>query len=361
MKLTRIIAAAAAALLPLAASAGTLIIPAAGSGAGANGAQWRTELKLHAEGLVPINVKLRFHQGTNVFDRLGTITVRSSTTVTLPDVVATEFQASGTGAIEVIVENERYFRRLAVTSRTYNTLPNGDQLGQDVPALPLSAAAIENDFVIVPGPSDASRQRLNVGIYTLDATRVTWDLLQPNGSIVASRTVSYAAHQQVQYNTAATAIFGRDAANNDIVRASMETGKAYVYGSAIDLSGDPTYIPGVRTREEFELTFVGIDIDEDGTVDIADADGDGVLDRPLDVVTSLFPAIVRVIAKTEFGTPIIQGLEIVSSTTDAQFIENNGTLMIGAPGDFKGKTGEVRIRAKADAQTEVFVIPIRFL
>lgn len=360
MKLTRIIAATAAALLPLVASAATFIIPAAGSGPGANGSQWKTELKIHVTGLEPVTVGLRFHRGTAVFDG-GTIRIDGSTTRTLDDVVARELQTSGSGAIEVFTEREKDFRRLAVTSRTYNQLPNGDQLAQDVPAVPLADAAVQGDFVILSGPSHANRQRFNFGIYAAKATRVTWDLLRGDGQAVASKSVSYAAAQHVQYNNGIQTLFGQTLQDSDTVRAIIDNGEAFLYGSAIDSSGDPSYAQGVRTREQFDLVFLGIDIDEDGTIDIADANNDGVLDRPLDIITSLFPATIRVIAETELGTRVASGLELLSSTTDAQFNDRNGTLMIGAPGDFKGKTGEVRIRARSDSSIETFVIPIRFL
>jgi hypothetical protein len=190
---------------------------------------------------------------------------------------------------------------------------------------------------------------------------VTWDLLRADGRAVTSRTITYAAGQHIQYNNGIAVLFGQAGQDSDAVRAVIESGKAIPYGSSIDQSGDPTYIPGFRTREQFNLIFEGIDIDEDGTIDIADADGDGELDRPLDIVTSLFPAIIRVVAKTEFGTSVASTFKILTSTTDAQFIDTKGTLMIGAPGDFKGKTGELRIYARSDSSIEVFVIPVRFL
>ena len=48
MTIKRIITLAAIALLPIAAGAATFVIPAAGTGAGAAGSQWQTELTLHS-------------------------------------------------------------------------------------------------------------------------------------------------------------------------------------------------------------------------------------------------------------------------------------------------------------------------
>ncbi|HEX6159280.1 MAG TPA: hypothetical protein VF111_03880, partial [Thermoanaerobaculia bacterium] len=188
-----------------------------------------------------------------------------------------------------------------------------------------------------------------------------WDLLRADGTAIASKSITYKAKQQVQYNSGTQLLFNANPADGDTVRAVMESGKAFIYGSAVDLSGDPTYIPGIRTREQYDLIFDGIDIDEDGDVDIPDANNDGILDAPLEIVTSLFPASVKVIAHTEFGNAIRGGLSIISSTSDAEFVDFQGTLMIGAAGDLKGKTGEIRIRARADSSVETFVIPVKFL
>jgi hypothetical protein len=347
-------------------AADSAIIPAAGSGPGANGSQWKTEVKIHATGLRSILVGLRFHQGSNVFtnpngvnDRFA-LNVPPGTTVTLDDIVATHFGATGTGAIEITTDGERNFRQLAVTSRTYNTLPNGDQVGQDVPAIPLEDAATVGDFVILTGPSNAARQRLNFGIYAVAPTRVTWDLLRSDGRAVTSKVLTYAAGQHMQYNRGIETLFGQLAEDSDTVRAVIDSGKAIVYGSSVDESGDPTYIPGFRTREQSDLIFLGVDTDEDGSIDLPDLNGDNVLDRPLEIVTSLFPATVRVVIRSEFGNTLGGSLTLISSTSDAEFVDRDGTLMIGATGDLKGKTGEIRIQGRDDSSTEVFVIPVVF-
>lgn len=361
MKLKHIITAAAVAILPVAASAGTFYIPGVGNGPGANGSQWRTEVRVHLTGTQQANLFFRYHQGEAVHDGRD-LRLRPSTTQTLPDAIEDRFPAtSGPGTLELYTNSDKESRRLAITARVYNTLPNGDQLSQDVPVLTADDAAITDDLVILNGPSDALRSRFNFGLYALEATRVTWDLLRADGTAIASKSITYKAKQQVQYNSGTQLLFNANPADGDTVRAVMESGKAFIYGSAVDLSGDPTYIPGIRTREQYDLIFDGIDIDEDGDVDIPDANNDGILDAPLEIVTSLFPASVKVIAHTEFGNAIRGGLSIISSTSDAEFVDFQGTLMIGAAGDLKGKTGEIRIRARADSSVETFVIPVKFL
>lgn len=359
MKLKQIIAAAAVAVMPLAASAATFVIPAVGAGPGANGSQWNTELKLHASGTQSVNVAVRLHQGRYITPD-HYITVRPSNTLAIDSELQYQLNINGTGGL-LLSANDKDARRLSTTARVYNKLPNGDELSQDVPVLPVDDAAVEGDLVIVAGPTNAARTRFNFGIFALEQTRVTWDLLRANGAAITSKTVTYAQGEHIQYNNGVESFFGSSRQDGDTVRAVLYSGKAFVYGSAVDRSGDPTFIQGVRTREQYDLIFVGIDIDENGTVDIRDADNDGVLDQPLEIVTSLFPASVKVIAQTEFGDPIRGALEVISSNADAEFVDRQGTLMIGAGGDLKGKTGEVRIRARADSSIETFVIPLKFL
>src|SRR6059058_2246841 len=61
MKMHRMMIVAAMALLPLAAGAATFIVPAAGTGAGANNSQWQTELTLHSTSNAVMNLQLTFH------------------------------------------------------------------------------------------------------------------------------------------------------------------------------------------------------------------------------------------------------------------------------------------------------------
>jgi hypothetical protein len=108
------------------------------------------------------------------------------------------------------------------------------------------------------------------------------------------------------------------------------------------------------------IQFAGIDLDENGTVDIADANGDGVLDAPIDVFTSMFSNYYRVVAAGEFGEAV--QYEVISApSVEADLLDANGTLRIAAAGNVKGQTGEIRIRATAaDGSTTVLVIPVRY-
>ena len=64
MKFRQLITAASITILPLAASAATFIVPAAGTGPGANDSRWQSELTLHNTSATPTTIGLTFHDGS---------------------------------------------------------------------------------------------------------------------------------------------------------------------------------------------------------------------------------------------------------------------------------------------------------
>src|SRR4051795_12367568 len=99
MKITRILAAVFATLLPLAAGATTLVIPASGTGPGSNDSHWQTELTLHNTSISTITASLIFHDN---FGAAGSTTVDGAPRATAPtaDVVPSRFgRSTATGAI----------------------------------------------------------------------------------------------------------------------------------------------------------------------------------------------------------------------------------------------------------------------
>src|SRR6476659_10085564 len=99
MNIRRIAAFVGVVLLPLAAVAATLIVPASGTGPGANGSQWQTQLMLHNTSSLPIGMSLVFHDGTGAAESAA-IDLAARSTICLDDVVKSKFnRASATGAI----------------------------------------------------------------------------------------------------------------------------------------------------------------------------------------------------------------------------------------------------------------------
>lgn len=357
MKYRNIITAAAIAAMPFAAHAATLVVPAAGTGPGANGSQWQTELTIHTAAPRPVTLALSLHQGSTVLGPVN-VTLQARETLSIADVVKTKFNiTSATGAL-VIEATDRDARTLAVTSRTANFSSAGE-FGQDIPAVNVSDASGAGDVSALTGPSDAHASRFNFGVYAIDATTVKWELVRANGTIAGTKDVTYVAGQHAQHNAGVQALFNVLPSDNDTVHAHVVSGRAIFYGSIINATGDPSFVPGVRTREDIVINFAGIDLDENGTVDIADANGDGVLDAPLDVFTSLFGNYFRVIAEGEFGETV--EYEIVAAPqVEASLLDDNGTLRVLASGNVKGTNGELRIRAISGDSSTVLVIPVRY-
>lgn len=358
MSVKRLIVLAALGLLSVAASAAQVVLPAAGAGRGTANSTWQSDVLLHNVAPRDITFSMSFHIGTDVVGPKP-IVLKAKQTLQMLDIVKSVFGVeSGTGAI-VFDLVDRDLKYLAVTSRTYN-IQNDVELGQDIPAVRAEDAATAGQIAVLTNPGmNVGLFRFNFGLYAVEATNVKWELLRADGEVAATKEISYTAGQHVQYNQGVSAA---DFLNvrpqvGDSLYARILSGRAIVYGSTINGTGDPTFVPSTLTREDVQINF-GIDIDEDGQIDVSDADGDGVLDGPLTVYTSLYPAYFRVVATSEFDEPVT--LEVVESEADAVFRDTNGTLRVGAAGDLKNKTGSIVIKATSNGTEVLFTIPVRF-
>ncbi|MGZ5492334.1 MAG: hypothetical protein ACXW3E_01920 [Thermoanaerobaculia bacterium] len=354
MKLNKIIITASLALLPLTAGAATLIIPAAASTNGANGSNWKSEVTLHNTSAHAINVNLRFHDQAGAAES-GSVSLAARSTMAFKDIVRTEFdRQNALGAIEITVADADA-NRLAVSSRTANATAGGE-FGQDIPAIDVASASNAGDLAVITGPTSALDFRFNAGLYTLADTTIRWELIRENGTVAASRTIDYAAGVQNQFSV--SALLGAELNDNDVLHAVVVKGSAIFYGSIINqMSGDPSFVPGVRTREQARITLLGIDRDQNGTIDIATHEN--VLDSAVDSYTMGFPTFFRIVTSSENGDKV--RYEVVSSTADARFVDDNGTVQIVASAALKGTTGELKVRATtADGQSIILTIPVQF-
>jgi hypothetical protein len=355
MKFRNLITAAAIAALPFAAQAATLVIPAAGTGPGSNDSHWQTDVTLHSTAPRPVALTLTLQSGSRPSFQL---TLEPRATVTLTDIVKTKFNVdAGTSAI-TIQADDRDAKSLGVTSRTINRSPNG-VFGQDVPAINVDLANVAGDIAALPVGFSPISVRFNFGIYAVAPAVVKWELVRANGTVAASKEVTYAAAQHVQYNNGISSLLGATQENNDTVHAHVVSGRAFFYGSVINETGDPGYVPGLRTREDIRINFAGVDLDEDGTVDVADTDNDGVLDAPIDIYTSFFPNFFRIVATGEFGETVTYEI-VEAETLDTHFLDGNGSLRVFASGNVKGTTGQILVRATTGGSSQVLVIPVRY-
>ena len=356
MNIRTLIAASLIASLPIAAGAATLVIPAAGTGAGFNGSRWQSELTLHNTSSRTLVLNLAFTDSKGGH-ALKTITVAPRSTKSLQDVVKNDFGfETATGAI-VINISDVDASRLAVTSRTFNVSENGT-FGQDIPAYRADEASTPGDTSILSGPSSAVADRFNFGVYAIVDTTVTWRLVRADGTVAASVDVTYPADSQKQYNNGIVTLLGATAGDNDTVYALVRNGKAFFYGSAINqISGDPTFVPAVKARQDLNVNFLGIDLDENGTADLFDANRDGVIDVAMDVITSTFPSFFRVMVSGPNGEPAT--ITVIDSPS-AYVLLDGGTIQLSATGDLKGTTANLRVRATAGGESEILTIPVHF-
>jgi hypothetical protein len=131
-------------------------------------------------------------------------------------------------------------------------------------------------------------------------------------------------------------------------------GTVLAYGSAVNnLTGDPTYVPGIGTVAETHIQFLGVDADLDGNVEIPDANRDNVLDAPMSIIgSSLFPNSFRLLL---IGNN--PRFELIDPTPDI-YVTADG-MVVWTPASTT--TEVLKIRVITDDAVDVITIPIKFL
>ena len=353
MKFKSLMTAASIALLPLAASAATLIVPAAGTGPGFNGSQWQSEVTLHNTSSSSAIIKMTFHDA-NGAGQSTSVALAPRATTTVSDIVGNAFGLqSGTGAIEISIP-DNMADRVIVNSRTFNSSPAG-QFGQDVPAINVNDAATAGDTVVLQTPSSAADNRFNFGIYAVTAAAVRWELVRADGTVAATVDQTYAAGTQQQFNNGIVTLLSSTQQNDDAIHATVTSGKVIAYGSAINnASGDPTFVPGQRAHSDVRVNFVGVDIAGNGSIDVTDANHDGVLDQPIDLYLTAYPTYFRVVATGPNGEPV--SLSFINPPDDAHFV--NGDAVQWYPNPSEGPMTTLKVLATYNGVSEVLTIPV---
>jgi hypothetical protein len=341
-------------------SAAQLIVPAAGAGAGARGSQWQSDVTIHNAALTPASLTFSFHDSDGLVASFP-FTVAARETVTITDIVASAFGVSTlsgavTGAI-VIEADEITLLKLAVTSRTFATSEAGE-FGQDIPALTPAAAAGTGDTAVLAGPSEVSGSRFNFGLYTLEASTVEWVLVRSTGDIGATVDSEYDANVQVQYNRGIQTLLAAQPAPDDVVYARVLSGSVIAYGSIVNnASNDPGFVPAFRTRENFPAKLLGIDLNEDGNIDIP-ANADGVLESPVPLRASHgFPNYFRIVVVDPEGAEV--HLELVDPPSDVRLLDG-GTVRWFPVGSLSGTSGALIVSASDGFAETRFLIPVTF-
>jgi hypothetical protein len=232
----------AAAAFPQAAS--WWRIPAVGSGPGAHGSLWASDVYLYNPGASEIVVEVVLSTGTGSYG-IPTYAVPAHGSTTIGDVGAV-FSLQGAGALQLQGRDGAEFY---VMSRTYNTEADGDTQGQDVAG---------QDWCLGQGPDGLGEQLLFLGIqqtlrfrtnfgFVTDGTPVdlVMDVYEDRGLLVVSIPIHLDGSTATQFNLAA---YTGAAVNNGYAIARMVSSSfACVngYASVVDNgTQDGTYIGG---------------------------------------------------------------------------------------------------------------------
>jgi hypothetical protein len=359
MSIRTLLVAGSVALSAVAMNAATAsyYIPASGSGAGANNSEWRSEVTFHNVASTPINVDIYLYTSEGYLG-VTTVGLGPHDTVTASDLIKNQIaRPESFGALEVRADSIA-MKKLAVTSRAVNTSPAGEY-GQDVPALRFDEAMVNGDTAVIVGPYHVADYRFNFGVFPIEATEVEWSVVRKDGTVAATKSVTYDALTQKQYNGGITSLLGVTPQDDDVVHATVKSGRAFFFGSIINNgTGDPSFVPAVRVRQNAAPTVTGIDVDENGTVDLRDADHDGRLDVALDVVAGSFPNFFRIIGSDEENSNLT--FTLVDAPSDVKLIDNNGTVQWAAPSHLRGTTGTLVVRVSDGTDSTDLVIPVVF-
>lgn len=220
----------------------SLVIPAVGRSAGANGTYWRSDVTMYNPTSSRLGIVLKYlvAGADNRNPTTRTLAIEPRQTTTLADVLAQMGIESGTGALEL-----SWFATSGpvVTSRTYTTTSGSGTYGQSID--PVGAFATE---VAVPGLRSDSEYRSNVGFVNSASTPMTVrvQLLAAAGYEIASTWITLAPKSQVQY--AVTSLFpsiGTSAGSFTMSARGDVSGALFAYASMVDNgSGDPVFFAG---------------------------------------------------------------------------------------------------------------------
>jgi hypothetical protein len=333
-----------------------LIIPAAGSGAGASGSSWRSELTLHNAGIHPVEVTLSFFADGAVHERQIIVDGRHS--VSFSDVVTSEFGIVESFGALGISGDPVGLAKLVVSSRVVNVSPAGEY-GQAIPAYPSREASRPGELAVITGPRSAADHRFNFGIFALEPAEIEWSLLRADGSVAALRSLSYSENSWRQYNSGVETLFGVTPEGNDTIHARIVSGRAFLYGSIVNAAtGDPSFVPAARTRDNLAPIVLGIDRTLNGVIDYPDVNQDGVIDSTIEVATSRFPTFFRIIAVDPEGDPI--SFTIIGGSSDVRLIDDAGTIQWMPGADVKGTSGQLVVRVTDGMDWNDVIIPVQF-
>ena len=228
-------------------------VVAAAHVAGVAGTNWRTDLELHCWGNEDaiVSVELLEHGADNSNPVSATVTVDAGDSERLEDVVASLFGVEGGVALRVTPTAGR----VLVTSRTYNLLgpgndlglPAGATFGQLIPGVSLEQAigVGEEGRLIQLSQSVEANSGFRTNLILVNATGAPVDaeveLFNDDGTSLGSFVRSLQPYEYRQLNRVFATVTG--AAVRDgyaVLRTTTDGGRLFALASVVDnLTGDP--------------------------------------------------------------------------------------------------------------------------
>ena len=343
-------------VLALGATAAELVVPVAGASEGAFGSKWQSDLVFHNIGSAMVTAEVTLYT-TEGEQASIVVFVGPGKTLNIADVVGTEMGLSNVTGALVIEVDDIEARKLIVNSRTFTSGPAGP-FGHDIPAYGGSELTRTGETAVITAPATIEGTRFNFGIYAAADSEIEWVLVRADGTEENPVVVTYEAKTQFHYNRGIRNFLNLTPADGDVLYARVRSGAVITYGTAINnASNDPSFSRGIATRENIDVLLLGVDLDEDGVVDIADADGNGVLDEPITVSIHGFPTFLRVIAVDPEGSEI--ALELVTTSNDIRLLEG-GVLQIYPSLSRRGTSDTIVLRATDGVAFTDIVLPVMY-
>ena len=210
------------------------VLPVAGATAGSNGSFFRTSMQLtNTDNLGALSTTLVYHPAgasASPGDPSTTVSIPAGQTVSYPDIAASLGQ-TGIGSIDIFTSGVPPL----VTARIFNDAGAAGTSGFAMDGVAPQDAQALFQQVYLQMPTDVANFRMNVGVRTLGVP-VTMSVarLASNGTVLgAALTKNYPANYFEQKSALEFASLSA-LSPDGILRISVSTGRAIVYGSITD-------------------------------------------------------------------------------------------------------------------------------
>lgn len=214
---------------------GRAIVPVVGSAAGANGANFRTEIQLHNPGTGVMRGSLMFLPQSLVPPAGGLATldyeIGPKQTIRFADVIAS-IGGSGLGSLDVLPFEGG---RPTIVVRAFDDQGNFGTRGLMVPVLDESEAPVLGFRFALVAPADLARYRFNIGVRTLGESNTVLRVVEhdPAGATVGEPITLEFPGETFRQQPAAM-LLGRDVVAGHTYSFETLSGSAFVYATTVD-------------------------------------------------------------------------------------------------------------------------------